>query len=409
MTPVSRRRFLQRTAVAAGAAVVHCGRGAQADEQPMKARIASVETFAVSYPVVGKFKFLKGRDGRPPGRDCVVISIRDDEGRVGWGESIPSHTWSYETLESTQTTIDRYLGPALIGQDAFDREAIRTILDRTIAASFSTGQPLCKAGIDLALFDLTGRILNRSAEQRWGRKSRDKITISWTLNPQSLDEVAESIAEAHERGFRNFNLKVGRGADFDVAVCREIRRMAHDAFLWVDANGGYDLETALAIAPKFADLGIDGFEQPLPSNRLTWYRRLKRQGALPILMDEPILTAVDLEEFHRMGLLDGVTMKMSRCGGLEESCRVLDYVQQNGLLFFASGLTDPDLSFAGSLLLFAAYHLEHPAALNAPQFLDGSLLVHPIEVVGDQATVPQGPGLGVEVDEAKLKELRIRT
>jgi len=405
---LSRRRFLQRSAAAAaGSAVVRRGFGLRAEEQPMKAKIASVETFAVSYPVVGQFKFLKGRGGRPPGRDCVVIKIRDDEGRTGWGQSIPSHTWSYETLESVQTTLDRYLGPALVGLDAFDRVAIQGMLDQTIAPSFSTGQPICKAGIDLALFDLTGRILNRSANQRWGREGKGKITISWTLNPSSLDDVAIRVAEANQRGFFNFNLKVGSDPDFDLAVSREIRQLAPEAFLWVDANGAYDLDTALAMAPKLANLGINGFEQPVPSNRLSWYRRLKRQGSLPILMDEPILTAVDLEEFHRMGLLDGVTMKMSRCGGLEESCRVLDYVEQNGLLFFASGLTDPDLSFAGSLLLFAAYQLEHPAALNAPQFLDGSLLAQPIEVVGDQAVVPRGPGLGVDVDEANLRKLMI--
>ena len=68
----------------------------------MKAKIASVETFAVSYPVVGHFKFLAGRDGRPPGRDSVVVKIRDEAGRVGWGDSIPSHTWSYETLETVK-------------------------------------------------------------------------------------------------------------------------------------------------------------------------------------------------------------------------------------------------------------------------------------------------------------------
>ena len=72
------------------------------------------------------------------------------------------------------------------------------------------------------------------------------------------------------------------------------------------------------------------------------------------------MTAVDLEEFHRLGLLDGVAMKLSRCGGLDESCRILDYMEQNGLLFFASGLTDPDLSLAASLALFAAYQLERP-------------------------------------------------
>ena len=122
-------------------------------------------------------------------------------------------------------------------------------------------------------------------------------------------------------------------------------------------------------------------------------------------MDEPILTLTDLEEFHQMDLLDGVAMKVSRCGGLTESRRILEYVEQHGLLFFASGLTDPDLSFAASLQLFAAYNLNRPAALNGPQFLSGSFLSDPITIVGDQATVPNGVGLGVEVDEVKLRAM----
>jgi L-alanine-DL-glutamate epimerase-like enolase superfamily enzyme len=340
------------------------------------------------------------------GRSCVVVKIVDENGNVGWGQSVPSHTWSYETLETVKTTIDGYLTPALKGQDAFDAAAIQTIMDRTIAPSFSTGQPICKAGIDLALFDLTGRILGQSAAQRWGRESRSKITISWTLNPKSLGELPGLIEQAHERGFRRFNVKIGGDVKFDIDVCREIRRLAPDAFVWVDANGGYDLETALAAAPAYADLGMAALEQPLPANRLSWYRKLNRQGALPILMDEPIVSAVDVEEFHRLGLLDGVAMKVSRCGGLTEARKVLDYVEQNGLLFFASGLTDPDLSFAASLVLFGAYQLDRPAALNAPQFLTGSLLEKPIEVIGDQAAVPAGPGLGVAVDPSKLPALQ---
>jgi L-alanine-DL-glutamate epimerase-like enolase superfamily enzyme len=231
--------------------------------------------------------------------------------------------------------------------------------------------------------------------------------LSWTLNPRSLEELPQLIEQGYEHGFHNFNVKVGSDPKFDVAMCGEIRRLAPSAFVWVDANGGYDLESAMAVAPKFADQGIAAFEQPLPANRLSWFRRLKKQGALPILMDEPIVSAVDLEEFHRLGLLDGVAMKLARCGGLDESCKVLDYVEQHGLLFFASGLTDPDLSLAASLLLYAAYQLERPAALNATQFLTGSLLKNPIAMDGDQALVPQGPGLGVVVDEAKLRSLMI--
>jgi len=368
----------------------------------MQSAIASIETFTVAYPLTGRFKFFEGRDDGPLTRDTVVVRIADQDGNVGWGQSVPSRTWSYETLESVKTTIDQYLGPALIGQDAFDGPSICSILDRTIAPMFSTGQPICKAGIDLALFDLTGKILEESAKQRWNREGRQRVTLSWTVDARSLDEVAALIEQAHNRGFRNLNVKVGNDVAFDVAACREIRRLAPDAFVWVDANAGYDLETALRVAPDFADLGIAAFEQPLPANRLSWYGRLRKQKALPILMDEPIVSAVDLEEFHRLGLLDGVAMKVARCGGLTEARRVLQYVEQHGLLFFASGLTDPDLSLAASLVLFGAYDLERPAALNAPQFLSGTILKDPIVIRGDQADVPEGPGLGAEVDEAKL-------
>lgn len=372
----------------------------------MTSKIASIETFTVAYPVVGHFKFFKTKDGKTPSRDTVVVKISDENGKVGWGQSVPSHTWSYETLESVKSTIDKYLGPALIGQDAFDSEAIQNILDRTITPSFSTGQPICKAGIDLALFDLTGRILDQSAAQRWKRNDRKKITLSWTINPKTLDEVGELIGRAHKRNFHNFNVKVGSDAKFDVEMCREIRRLAPQAFVWIDANGGYDLETALAVAPKFADIGMAAFEQPLPANRLSWHNRLMKQKALPILMDEPIVSLVDLEEFHHLGLLDGVAMKVSRCGGLTESRKIIEYLEQNGLLFFASGLTDPDLALAACLHLFAAYGLERPAALNAPQFLSGSILKQPIPISGDQASLPGGPGLGVEVDENKLQEMQ---
>ena len=119
-------------------------------------------------------------------------------------------------------------------------------------------------------------------------------------------------------------------------------------------------------------------------------------------MDEPIVTLADLQEFHKLGLLDGVAMKVARCGGLTEAEKILRYMTENGLLFFASGLTDPDLAFAACLHLFGAYNLKHPAALNAPQFLAGSILKTPLTIKGDKAMLPTGHGLGVEVDEQRV-------
>ena len=375
-----------------------------------KVKIAKVESLPISYPVVGRFKFFEGPAGRPLGRPAVVVKITADNGAVGWGQSVPTPRWSYETLETVHSTLTNYLTPELIGHDPFDIDGIHSAMNRAIAPSFSTGQPICKAGIDLALFDLTGKLLKQSAAQRLrpSGKTRARLTLSWTINPRTLDEVEPLIAQGRARGYQHFNVKVAPDPKFDVELCRLVKRLAPDGFLWADANGGYDEETALAVAPKLADIGVPVLEQPLPANRLTGYRRLKKQGALPIIMDEGIVSSVELEEFIKLELLDGVAMKPARCGGITEARRQIEIVQRNGLKFLGSGLTDPDISLAASLALYGAYDLEHPAALNGPQFLSSSILKKPFEVKNGELAVPTGHGLGVEVDEAKLRELLVK-
>ncbi|MBE7503770.1 MAG: mandelate racemase [Verrucomicrobiales bacterium] len=365
-------------------------------------RIERVETFAHVYPTRGRFKFFEGPGGRPLGRQSVLVKVTADNGAVGWGQSVPSPRWSAETLESVQSTIDQYLAPELIGCQVFDAAAIQAALSRFSPPSFSTGAPIAKAGIDLALFDLTGRLLGQSAAQRWGRTGRDHMTLSWTLNPRRLEEVEALVAEGLSRGYRHFNVKVTPDAAFDLELCRLVKRLVPDGFLWADANGGYDEATALTVAPQLADLGVAVLEQPLPANRMSAYRRLKQQGALPILMDEGIVSAVELEEFIRLGLLDGVAMKPARCGGLTEARRQIELLRDAGLWVLGSGLCDPDLSLAASLLLYGAYDLDRPAALNGPQFLETTLLRVPFEVHAGQIEVPRGPGLGVEINDRRM-------
>ena len=370
----------------------------------MKIKIARIETFPVTYPTVGWFKFFQGPAGGPSGRPSVVVKITADDGSIGWGQSVPAHRWSYETLETVQSTIEHYLAPALIGVDPFDLEGIRTVMNTTIAGSFSTGQPICKAGIDLALFDLTGKVLGQTAAQRWNRSGRDKITLSWTLNPRALDEIEGLVEQGRARGYRHFNVKIAPDPEFDLEMCRLVKRLVPDGFLWADANGGYDPATALAIAPRLADLGVAVLEQPLPANRLTGYRQLVEQGALPILMDEGIVSSVELEEFIRLKLLNGVAMKVPRCGGVTEAQRLVQITLEAGLMVLGSGLTDPDLSLAACLALYGAYELHLPAALNGPQFLTGSILLQPFQVSDGQLAIPSAPGLGVEVNEDLLKD-----
>ncbi len=371
-------------------------------------KIERIELFPVRYPMTGYFKFFAGPAGEA-GRAAIVVKITADDGTVGWGESVPLPTWSDETPEGALAALRRYFAPALLGHDPADLAGAQRRLDAAVAPAFSTGQPIARAGLDLALHDLAGRAAGLPLHRLWDRPRGGPLALSWTVNARSLDDVPALVAAGRARGYRHFNLKVAPDPEFDVALARQVRALAPDCFLWADANCGYDPATALAAAPRLADAGVDVLEAPVRPNRISAYQELKKQGALPIYMDEGVVSPVELAEFIRLGMLDGVAQKPARCGGLWSCRQQIELLQQNNLPFLGSGLTDPDISLAGMLALYAAYGLAKPAALNGPQFLGASLLKTPLQVVDGTLAVPEGPGLGIEVDEAKVRDLSART
>jgi L-alanine-DL-glutamate epimerase-like enolase superfamily enzyme len=363
--------------------------------------IRKVEAFPAPYGVTSYFRFLP-----KPERPSVLVKLECEDGTVGWGQSVPLPTWSYETPESVLSTIRDYLAPDLIGKSLFDIEAIHMAMKKAIASSFSTGAPIAKAGIDLAVHDALGKVTRRSVPELWARTPLERIELSWTVNARSMKEAEQLVELGKSKGFRHFNLKVAPDPVFDLELCKYVRTQAPNGFLWIDANGGYDLATALKVAPKFANLGVDVFEQPIAPNRLTGLRELKKQGALPIIFDEGVVSSVELVEFIRLGLLDGVAMKPARTAGLWDARKQVEILEDAGLVFLGSGLTDPDVSLAASLQLFGAYQLKHPAALNGLQFLSGSYLKSPFALRDGFLDVPKGPGLGVAIDEQRIRQDR---
>ena len=126
-------------------------------------------------------------------------------------------------------------------------------------------------------------------------------------------------------------------------------------------------------------------------------------------MDEGVISPTDLKEFIKLGMLDGMAMKPARCGGLVSSKRQIELCLENDLFWLGSGLTDPDISLAAAISLYGAYGLKNPAALNGPQFLTADILKNPLRIEKGYAYVPEGPGLGIDVDEDKVIELMKRS
>lgn len=369
-----------------------------------KVKIDRIDLFPMRYPMTGYFKFFTGPHGSA-GRAAVAVKITANDGKVGWGQSVPIAKWSSETLETATVVMREYFAPVLIGRDPTDIHGAHAEMDRALAPGFTTGMPISRAGIDLALHDLTGKWSGKSLAQIWSKPKGGPITLSWTVNVTSLDDIGNVMEEGKKRGYRHFNIKVAPDPEFDVALAREVRRLAPESFLWADANGGYEPETALKAAPRLADAGVDVLEAPLRPNRISGYQALKKQGALPIFMDEGVISPIDLEEFIKLGMMDGVAMKPARCGGLVSNKRQIELCLEHDLIWLGSGLTDPDISMAATLSLYGAFGLNKPAALNGPQFLTADVLKKPLRIENGMAYIPEGPGLGIEVDEDKVIEL----
>jgi L-alanine-DL-glutamate epimerase-like enolase superfamily enzyme len=367
------------------------------------ARIVSVDVGRVDYPLVGEFKFFKGC-----ARATVLLRLTDEDGREGFGQSVPVETWTYETAESVETTLRHYLAPVILGADPRDIASVHARMERAIRPSFSVGQPLAKAAIDLACYDLWGKQTGQPVSELLGGTRTDTIKLSWTINAPTLSGAERMLDEGRALGYSNFNIKVGypQTPDYDVELVRLVSAFAPNGFHWCDANTSYDVEIARKQAAKFADLGLRALESPLPPNRIRDYQALTAQRALPILMDEGIVSPVEAEEFIALKMLDGIAMKVARCGGLWHASRIATLLEENGLLLFASGLTDPEFSMAASAHFFAAAGLQLPAALNGPQYIAGRGTSDPaFRPIGDIMRVPQGPGLGVTPDGAAPRTL----
>jgi len=367
--------------------------------------IVRIEVGRFDYPLVGEFKFFTGG-----ARPSVVVRLTDDAGRHGWGQSVPVETWTYETVETVETTLAGYLAPAVLGADPSDLADVHARMERAIRPSFSVGQPLAKAAIDLACYDLWGKQTGRSASALLGGARTNEVRLSWTVQSPTLAGAEVLLAQGRELGYSSFNVKLGypQTPQYDAELVRMVRRFAPDGFHWADANTAYDLDTALAMTPKLAAAGFAALESPLPPARIRDYQALKAQGAVPILMDEGIVSPVETAEFIALGMLDGIAMKVARCGGLWHASRIVRQLAESGLHLFASGLTDPEWSLAASVHLFAAAGLEHPAALNGPQYLAGRGSADPgLRAMRDVIRVPAGPGLGVAADERAVASLRV--
>ncbi|MCL5946708.1 MAG: hypothetical protein M1298_01615, partial [Chloroflexi bacterium] len=331
-------------------------------------RVARSDVFAFRLPVRTDFRTSRGVvAGTSGGRTIILVRLEAENGVAGWGEASPIPTWSPETVSSVVGILQQHFLPASIGCSCTDLDGLHRKLDQLLAPLWGLSAPIARAGIDIAMYDLFGRLLGLPLAVLLGSQRRQSIQLSWTVTGSTPDVVASSLRAACERGFRSGNIKLGGAPSWDLELCRLAREAFPSGFLWGDANGGLPLASARERALALQAAGLDLLEQPLPPDRLAATADLTARLHIPVALDEPITSPAVLWELIQQRCLTALALKVTRTGGLLPSRRCVDLAEAAGLLLISSGLTDAGVAFAANVQLAAAYGIDLPCALNGPQ------------------------------------------
>ncbi len=369
--------------------------------------IAKIEVFPIAIPFLKEFRTSGGLIGSPtvPGPH-VYVKVTAEDGTTGWGESRPSPRWSYETPETVVSTIRRHLAPALIGHDPHDIQGAARLMDRVIALGPSGGQPIAKAGIEVAIHDLSARLRGINVARLWGRDPGKATTLSYTVTSSHPEGIRREVRLGQEAGYRNFNCKIGHDYETDRKLLEAMRKAEPNGFLWADANRAFTLPGALKILPVLREYGFGAFEQPTADAHGSELALIRTaSGPVMILVDEVLCDLRDLAEYIRRDAVDGITLKVTRMGGLRATHLAVEMARAAGLEVLISGLTESGVGLMAGSALSASHDIPYPAALNGPQLIAESILKGGWPVKGGVVQVTRGPGLGVEVDEEALARL----
>jgi len=372
-------------------------------------KIERIEVLPVRLPLRSVVTLSRGVSRTlEEGKQLVLVKMSADDGTVGWGEAGPSRRWSAETTHSCYTSIKHYLAPALLGRDPFDIAGLHGAMNAELAPGLDPGQPVAKAALDLAAHDLVCNKLGINLQSWLGAKAADRIELSYLVSAPDLEGTAKSVQAGLAEGYRAFKVKVGHEPKLDIERVRIVLAQAKGCTVWPDANQGYTLEDALRAARGFEALGIELFEQPIAMSEFYGMKKLLSGTRMTIALDEAAMGLPLVIDLIRREAVEGLVIKVNKTGGIHYARQLCDLARNAGLKLIGSGLMDAPIGFAASVHLFAAYGIDYPCDLNGPQHIAGDYLAEPLPMEGKFALVPQRPGLGVVMDEAKVASLALK-
>jgi muconate cycloisomerase len=384
--------------------------------------IASVALYRVSLPTRREHKWTGLTE---PIGGYVIVKIADENGLAGWGEAPVLKDWGGEfgryfgeTPGTTVTVTTQYLAPAIRGCIPGEIAEIHERMSRAIK-----GFPYAKAALEFAAYDLAGKQSGLPVHRLLGGAIRRKIAVTHSIGLIGFEEAEREAAQAVREGIRTIKIKIGVEPDRDVEMVRRVRdTVGPGAALCVDANQGYrTVGEAVRAFRRMERSDLIYFEQPVEGiERLA---EVARAIDAPVMADESAWNAHDVIQIAERRAAQIVSIYTTKPGGLYRAMEVAAVARAAGIICNVNGSVETGVGNLANLQLAAAaapvvlscvVPVSTPAQAQSPGNIAGiyytdDLIAEPMRFVDGAIDLPSGPGMGIPVDEAKIRQYTVET
>jgi L-alanine-DL-glutamate epimerase-like enolase superfamily enzyme len=357
--------------------------------------ITSIESFFVEVPQKWPIAPYHSRYRGQSSTKSILIRLETDTGLVGWGE-----------------TPQVYLGEQLTGREAVALRPVLTGLDPTMIMAVYVDLKLentyIQSAVEMAMWDLTGKVYGLPLYRLLGGPYRKEIQLAACMGIQTYERAGEIARLYVEMGFSTLKTKAGRAPEEDLAMVRGVRDAVGDRLaLRVDPNTGYSPAVCAQLARDLEPYDLQYFEQPMPEDLIDDSARIRKGTTTPLALNESVTTPARVREILAKEAADFLLPDTHQCGGVWAAKLVAEVAASANVPCIVHCSHDLGPKTAAMLHL-AASTPNFPLANDCTYYgLIDDVITHPFEIRRGKLTVPEAPGLGIEVDLAKVRRFQV--
>jgi L-alanine-DL-glutamate epimerase-like enolase superfamily enzyme len=363
-------------------------------------KITAVETYALNIPLKPERRMITAL-GEHIDSPYVLVRIETDSAVDGAGEATVMPRWSGETQWGCQGVIDRIFRPLLIGVDPHDLIDIDRRMDKACQLNW-----FAKSAIEMACWDIVGKAAKKPVYELLGGPHRPlAVKCRFSMGAYDIGRAQRRAAELVAEGFDYIKVKVGGEAQEDIARVKAVRDViGPDKKLMIDANCGWNVDTAVYAVNTMQDLGLNLalVEQPTPDGDYAALARVRRETTPPVMADDMCFDMVHARELIRNEACDVISLYPGKNGGIRKAKEIAEFAAEHGVACGIGSNLEWDVGTAAMMHLVigvANMQVERfPGDILGPEYHELRIAKNPISIKGPVVTITDRPGLGIDVD-----------